>query len=184
MLTLKFSLVFGKKSDAEQKISALGKQATQYSSENNLNAAILCLEQMWELAYEYKLYWAQSLVRLPKFLQQAGRFNDAEKRFEELIALAPIAAQESGKDHDLSELYIPSLEHHFLYDVYDAMRIVYKREKQIDYSKKYKILAQQHLAIAQDFSNQLQAVRLKQLEKHQTWLKEMESLADENKKSP
>lgn len=184
MLSLKFSVVFAKKSEAEEKISTLGSQATQYRSENNLHAAILCLEEMWELIYKSKSYWAQSLVRLPKFLQQAGRFHDAEKRFQELIALAPIAAQESGKDHDLSEFYIPSLEHHFLYDVYDAMRIVYKREKQIEQSNKYKMLAQEHLAIAQGFSKKLQAARFKQLEEHRAWCEEMQSLADEDKKSP
>lgn len=175
MLTLTFSVVFGKKTDSEQKISALGKQATQYSGDNNLDAAILCLEQMWELIYESKSYYAQSLVRLPKFLQQAGRFHDAKRRFEELITLAPIAAQKYGKDHDFSELYIPSLEHHFLHDVYDAMRIVYKREKQIECSNKYKALAQEHLSMAQNFGKQLEAARFKQLEKHRAWLKEMES---------
>lgn len=175
MLTLTFSVVFGKKTDAEQKISALGSQATEYKSGNNLNAAILCLEEMWGLAYESKSYWAKSLIRLPKFLQQAGRFHDAEKRFQELIALAPIAAQESGKHHDLSEFYIPFEEHYFLYDVYEAMRIVYKREKQIECSNKYKALAQEHLSMAQSFGKQLEAARFKQLEKHRAWLKEMES---------
>lgn len=178
MLTTEASVVFGKKSEAAQKIAELGREATRYKSEKNIDAAILCLEQMWELIHHSKAYWAKTLIRLPMYLQYAGRFPEAEKRFEELLALASIAAKESGKDHDLPELHIHFAESHFLYDVYDAMRIAYKKEKLIEQSNKYRMLAQDYSVSTRHFSEKIEAARFKQLEKHQAWCAEMQAIAD------
>lgn len=154
------------RNDNDQKISELNKQATQYSS-SDINKAIECLEVVWELIPNAMMnYGAKGYVRLPKFLQQAGRFDEAKQKFNELILLADYHAEQASKTHDLKEFYCPFCKELFLSEVYDAMRIVYKREKLMEDVEHFKKLSEFHYQESQKYGEQLDGARKKQLDQH------------------
>ncbi|ESK57557.1 hypothetical protein [Acinetobacter tjernbergiae] len=166
------SLMFPR-NEVDKKISTLNKQATQYSH-NDWDNAIKCLEEVWLLMPNAMMdYGAQSLVRLPKFLQQAGRFSEAKERFNELINSVDEYAERVSKTHDLKEFYKPTVKHSYLAEVYDAMRIAYKREKLIDQSNQFEKLSKEHYGLSEEQGKKLQEARKKQLEEHKNWMRQM-----------
>lgn len=146
------------------RIRYLGREATRLKSEGDIHQAVSCLEEIWVAVWDSSIgYDAKLLVRLPMYLQHAGRFSEAEQRFQTLLKVAEKYARKASKDHDLAELYAPFLENSFLHDVYHAMRIAYKRAKKTEVSNEYADLANKHYDIAQGYANRMQDVRDKQL---------------------
>lgn len=70
-------------------ISDLSKKATQLSKHNDLDSAINCLQQANDLMAKASLiYTIESRLRLPIYLQQAGRYTEAKAEFENLLMAA------------------------------------------------------------------------------------------------
>ena len=171
-LSMEISLMFSR-NEIDEQISALNKQATQYSI-NDLNKAIECLEMVWKLIPQTNTnYGAKGYVRLPNFLQQAGRFNEAKIKFNDLLNMADHYAERMGQSHDLKEYYQPFSKELFLSEIYDAMRIVYKREKLIADADHFKKLSEFHYEESQKYSEQLRIARNKMLEPHRKRHEEM-----------
>ncbi|WP_297813681.1 hypothetical protein [uncultured Methylophaga sp.] len=83
-LHLTVSMQVREHTDKEKLIRELGKSATQFKK-TDLNEAIACLEQMNRLLDEVSTeYSIETYLRLPLFLQQAGRMDEAELLFERL----------------------------------------------------------------------------------------------------
>ncbi len=70
----------------EQKISNLHKKATAAIAEKNLEEAVAYLEEAQKLMAVEEGYPIERYLRLPNYLQQAGRMTDAEAIFKELLA--------------------------------------------------------------------------------------------------
>lgn len=67
-------------------------------------------------------------TRLALYLQQAGKFKESKKEFEELIYNAPLYYK-IGFSHQNSEVQNGLLLHHYS-TVFDKLRLTYQREKQ------------------------------------------------------
>ena len=116
------------------RIRELSKWATAYHNAE-INKAIKCLEEVWVICFNsLSDFDLQKLLRLPKFLQEAGRFIESKDKFQQLIDIADTYNYFVCDSHDLTEFYFAASKNNFLAEIYDAMRIVYKREKQIDIS--------------------------------------------------
>ncbi len=116
-------------------ISALHKRATQLKGDD-WPGAISALEKAAILDAAHNRWNDMArMVRLPTFLQQAGRFDEAMAEFERLIERVPIYVQEhAGAANELSR----SATLHREYEVlYDKMRLACKREKQHELAEKY-----------------------------------------------
>ncbi|MBK6651514.1 MAG: hypothetical protein IPG42_18610 [Betaproteobacteria bacterium] len=119
----------------DNEISALHKKATQLKSKD-WSGAISALEKAAILDAAHNRWNDMTrMVRLPTFLQQAGRFDEAMAEFERLIERVPIYVQEhAGAANELSR----SATLHREYEVlYDKMRLACKREKQHELAEKY-----------------------------------------------
>jgi hypothetical protein len=119
----------------DREISALHKEATRLKGKD-WPAAISALEKATILDAAHNRWNDMTrMVRLPTFLQQAGRFDEAMAEFERLIDRVPIYVQEhSGTDNELAR----SATLHREYEVlYDKMRLACKREKHTEQAEKY-----------------------------------------------
>lgn len=85
----------------DEATSALGRQATAFKNEKDWDNAIRCLREMkvgmWVSPVSYGV---QAWCRLPLVLQQAGRFEEAEREFEILIEELPLLARKESHMDD------------------------------------------------------------------------------------
>lgn len=106
-------------SDNEEKIRELGKKATEYKGKD-WDIAIDCLKQRKLLMPTVSTdYGIKESLRLPKFLQDAGRFKEALTECHDLL-----------KNHPKDKA-----------EIFDAMRLIYQREKIYSLSSIYGILS-------------------------------------------
>ncbi len=110
-IRLETEILVREPTEAEQRIRELHKQATRYKG-NNWEKAITCLREAQQLMPTVITeYPVSQYLRLPLFLQQAGRMKEAKKEFEKLL--------------DMEMFSHP----HLVATVYDKMRLAYQREK-------------------------------------------------------
>jgi hypothetical protein len=90
-------------------------------------------------------YTIEQWLRLPLFLQQAGRFDEAMLEFGELIAeMKPRIAREFGHATANVRRSVVSSE---LSRLYDKMRLACQREKLAAEAERYATLSKQHRSI-------------------------------------
>lgn len=82
---LQAELVLGARSGASEKVRLLNLKATEFKRED-IEAAVLCLQAAQALALEtgQKGFDVRWWLRLPTFLQLAGRMDDAEHAFDDI----------------------------------------------------------------------------------------------------
>lgn len=113
--------VIGQKTPAEQKIWELNHKASQLK-DSDINAAIACLAEAQVIRPTVSCqYPILEYLRLPVFLQQAGRMAEAEEEFKKLLNLF-----NCGHEHA---------------KIYDKMRLTYQREKWFDEAIKFGVMS-------------------------------------------
>jgi len=152
-----------------KEVSDYGKLATQYSN-TNINLAITYLEKIWEInnTTDYDADLAQ-LVRLPKFLQQAGRFDEALVRCDELLDSSVDRMTARWSFHRLGSIikdYFLALDRAA---IYKCIALIYKREKNKEKSAYYKELENQQFAIADSLNQEIKILEDKELQVYQDW---------------
>ena len=152
-----------------KEVSDYGKLATQYSN-TNINLAITYLEKIWEInnTTDYDADLAQ-LVRLPKFLQQAGRFDEALVRCDELLNSSVDRMTARWSFHRLGSIikdYFLALDRAA---IYKCIALIYKREKNKEKSAYYKELENQQFAIAESLNQEIKILEDKELQVYQDW---------------
>lgn len=152
-----------------KEVSDYGKLATQYSN-TNINLAITYLEKIWEInnTTDYDADLAQ-LVRLPKFLQQAGRFDEALVRCDELLDSSVDRMTARWSFHRLGSIikdYFLALDRAA---IYKCITLIYKREKNKEKSAYYKELENQQFAIADSLNQEIKILEDKELQVYQDW---------------
>ena len=152
-----------------KEVSDYGKLATQYSN-TNINLAITYLEKIWEInnTTDYDADLAQ-LVRLPKFLQQAGRFDEALVRCDELLNSSVDRMTARWSFHRLGSIikdYFLALDRAA---IYKCIALIYKREKNKEKSAYYKELENQQFAIADSLNQEIKILEDKELQVYQDW---------------
>ncbi|MFW2176666.1 MULTISPECIES: hypothetical protein [unclassified Moraxella] len=152
-----------------KEVSDYGKLATQYSN-TDINLAITYLEKIWEInnTTDYDADLAQ-LVRLPKFLQQAGRLDEALVRCDELLNSSVDRMTTRWSFHRFGSIikdYFLALDRA---GIYKCLAIIYKREKNKEKSAYYKELESQQLAIADSLNQEIKILEDKELQIYQDW---------------
>jgi tetratricopeptide (TPR) repeat protein len=118
---------FTNKSDTEEQVAALHRQATQLKGKD-IGAEIECLRQARNLMRKSGAFWdAGSSVRLPLYLQQAGRFDEAMSEFQAL--LDGVDERIRGAFSHLTEKAQKALAHAERGVIYDKMRVACTRQK-------------------------------------------------------
>jgi len=121
-------IVVRKNTDAEDKIRDLNKEATQLSKNKEWDEAIECLEESQKLSLKIHVeYPIKHYLRLPLFLQQAGRFDESRVEFKRLIASTKRRMHRKPKHY--GEAAWEASMHAELAAIYDKMRLACKREK-------------------------------------------------------
>ena len=152
-----------------KEVSDYGKLATQYSN-TDINLAITYLEKIWEInnTTDYDADLAQ-LVRLPKFLQQAGRFDEALVRCDELLNSSVDRMTARWGYHEFGQV---NIDYGVALDkagIYKCLAIIYKREKNKEKSAYYKELENQQFAIADSLNQEIKILEDKELQVYQDW---------------
>lgn len=123
-------------------IATLHRNATALKSEGDLDGAINLLLQAKTLANQNPISCPiDSWLRLPLFLQQAGRFDEAMAEFNELLENPPITRE---KDSPLELLVLEMLTHADMCAIYDKMRLACDRENRFKESEQYEKLSKKH----------------------------------------
>ena len=124
------------------RIAALSREATTHK-DVNWDAGVVCLQEAAQLMRNSDYYDMNKMLRLPVFLQHAGRFEEAVQEFERLLAEAKPMAQKEMANTDLPTA---AKRHTHLYylRIYDKMRMVCKRQKLKDKAEEYRVLSEKH----------------------------------------
>lgn len=137
------SLIINRSSEDEE-VSAHHREATQLKDAGNLNKAIAALQKAQNLMRRSNVAnTTEGWLRLPLFLQQGGRFDEAMEEFNRLLVEtdARIAKEFSHQP----EFAQHGFTHHVRATIYDKMRVACKRQKLPDEVEKYKALSDEFL---------------------------------------
>jgi hypothetical protein len=129
----------------DEETAALLREATAAKNGKNWDRAITCL-------FEAKVrmgdgYPIDSRLRLPLFLQQAGRFEEAIMEFQWLIDQVRPRIERS-LDQTSANVRRATIASDMAH-IYDKTRLACKREKRFDEAKRYGSLSEQHRAVWQ-----------------------------------
>ena len=127
----------------EQRIAALHREATELKGKKEWDKAIACLQEAERLKPKVTtIYPVKHALRLPLFLQQAGRFDEAMQEFQKLLdgTEARIAHQFSHQKKTVQK----KLAHADYADIYKTMCTACKREKRFEQVQEYTKLFEHH----------------------------------------
>ena len=133
--------------EIEERISLLYKKSTT-CKKIDWNQGVVCLQEMNDLMRASRvIYPVEYWIRLPVFLQSAGRFEEAMLEFERLLQeVEPRTNKEMGHCTPTAIRYFC----HVAYErIYDKMRMVCKRQKLPEEESKYRKLYEQEARTAQ-----------------------------------
>lgn len=127
----------------DERIAALHREATTHKGVN-WDAAVACLQEAAGLMRLHNsLFDTDRWTRLPVFLQQAGRFDEAMQEFDSLLSdVKPRAIREMTNSRSPSA--VKRHTHLNYYRIYDKMRMVCKRQKLHDKAQEYQNLSERH----------------------------------------
>lgn len=141
--TVVSSTVHITKNPIEEKIAALHQEATA-NKKTNWDKAITCLQEAADLMRRHdSKHETERWTRLPVFLQQAGRFDEAMLEFERLLKeVKPRMLNEMSESRYPGAVKIYT---HLAYcQIYDKMRMACKRQKMPDKASEYQDLSERH----------------------------------------
>lgn len=114
---------------------ALLKNATSEKADGNINGAIELLKRFWEEEpFASSGHGVEAYLKLPMYLQQAGRGDEAWRTLK--ILLNDYALSNTK----LNEQILPMARS----DIYDKMRLFWQREGEAQVAIKYGILSHMH----------------------------------------
>lgn len=109
--------------------SDLLKQATRERDAGNLDKAVETLRQAYaEIAQSYVSHSVDTFLRLPLYLQKAGRNDEAWREFNLLLT--------QGFPNQIQNLELLPMEHS---QIFDKMRLFLQREKKFDLAVRFGI---------------------------------------------
>lgn len=127
----------------DEEFTRLSREATEAKKANDWDRAIDCLRQIKERVLANGDF--PSCTRLPLFLQQAGRFDEAMEEFNLLIhQTKPRIDREFSHALPYARRSVVASS---LMRIYDKMRLACQREKRHDDADRYARLYEQHHAL-------------------------------------
>lgn len=161
-MRLEAKVIFDKH-EKEDDVREWGKLATQHSKDN-IELSIQYLEKIWQVAMQTDYFASiKQLERLPKYLQKVGRFSEARQRCFELLSLLPDRAKQSWGWHRHGSIMVAwglSLEKT---ELYDCLRLIYKREKNNAKEQHYIDLRDAEKAITDDLNAKISSIEEREL---------------------
>ena len=124
----------------EQRAQELLKEATAKHDRKDFFGAIACLKEAYGLSRQSSvIHPAETYLRLPLYLQKAGRFDDAMKEFGALLdVISGRVLQEFDHQDATIQLSLIAMNRHI---IYDKMRVACKREKKTKLVAVYGLLS-------------------------------------------
>lgn len=121
-------------SPKQERISCLSKEATQLRKDGDLDRAIERLMKVQSLMLDEPYYTVEAWLRLPKYLQLAGRFNEAIAEFDKVVRYANNNILTPIPENSLrySEIANQEVMHRNLVIIYRGKLLVCKREKRLE----------------------------------------------------
>lgn len=127
----------------EQRIDALHREATEHKAHKEWNKAVACLREAERLKGNVStVYPVKHSLRLPLFLQQAGRFDEAMREFQALLDDTESRVLRNLPKRNISSKTM--LAHAEYAEIYTAMSTACKREKHMEQAEEYKDIAETH----------------------------------------
>jgi len=112
-----FAKIFGK-NGSSNKPEDLFKEATSLKKSGDIDGAILKLRSAYRAIEKTNITWSvQTFIRLPQYLQLAGRNDEAWKEFNNLLL---------GYPNQLNVAEVLPMNHSI---IYDKMRLFLQKEK-------------------------------------------------------
>jgi len=130
---------------SDDETSGLLRQATAFRDGGDITTAIACLKEAQRRMMTSKVsYPCESWLRLPLYLQAAGRFEEAKAEFEFLLNDAKPRIQREFA-HQFPRCQ-KMLTHAVLSTIYDKMRLAYTREGLMEEAKPFDKKSRHHKA--------------------------------------
>lgn len=148
-------------------IAELNREATRYKTEKNWEYALACLFKAKELTKGQYCDILQRL-RLPLFLQQAGRFEAAKYELAYLLQNTDrfVALEAEGRQNlRLQKIFLKNL---YLERLFDKARLIFQREKQNESMGKCAELSKQYAEKRVEANEKLRNAEEEQLARHRT----------------
>lgn len=132
-----------RKNPIDEKIAALHREATA-NKKINWDKAIACLQEAQDLMRRHSSrHETARWMRLPDFLQQAGRFDEAMQEFERLLKeVKPRIEKETSGSRYAGDAKMYT---HLAYcQIYGRMGYTCKKQKMTDKALEYQDLSERH----------------------------------------
>lgn len=127
----------------DDQTARLLREATAAKDSGDMDTAIESLEKAVAAMYNSPVsYPIETWLRLPLYLQQAKRMDEALAIFHTLIAETEIRIQRNFGH--LSKSKRKPFYHNELATIYDKMRLACKREKMLDEAERYADESKKH----------------------------------------
>jgi tetratricopeptide (TPR) repeat protein len=128
----------------------LHREATTHKKVN-WDAAVACLQEAANLMRQHDSpHIIESWTRLPVFLQQAGRYDEAIQEFERLLSeVKPRVAKEMALSRS-SPSVVKGFTHLSYSKIYDKMRLASQRQKLPNKAHEYQHLSEQHKLVYEE----------------------------------
>lgn len=153
----------------DEELAALYREATAAKKEKDWDRAIACLRQANErVGLNYDI---PGSLRLPSFLQQAGRFDEAMLEFNRLLADVENYVGRT-LDHATPNIRRSAVASH-CFRIYDKMRLACQREKRTEDAERYAALYQQHCDIHSKWQVLVREERKKRHQDHEEWMDDL-----------
>lgn len=178
-VTLHYNVTARRKTKSEEKSSNLLKEATGKKYDGDLDGAIACLREAYGLmSKDATIYPIDTYLRLPLYLQQAGRYAEAIAEFQYLICNTPaIIAEEFSHAPKHTQDSLVAMRYA---GIFDKIRLSAYREKHFTHAAYYKLLSLANRAIGlklQSREEELNSFRDRSL-----WIDELLPLLKKSKK--
>lgn len=177
--SLEYEVSVREKTASEERSRELLRDATQKKDEKNLDGAIASLREAYKLMAQSTIsYPIETFLRLPLYLQQAGRYAESIQEFERLLSNTP--AQIARAFSHVSEekrIGFVAVERA---TIFDKMRLAAQREKQFVIAAYYQVLSDANRCISLKLHEGTEEVD--RYNERESWIDGIDSLLKKAKK--
>jgi hypothetical protein len=167
------------KTASEERSSELLKEATRKKDEKDMEGAISCLREAYMLMAQSTIsYPIETFLRLPLYLQQAGRYAESVAEFEKLLTnTSAKIAKEFSHVSAKQQNGLAAMERAI---IFDKMRLAAQREKQFVYAAYYQVLSDANWSVG--LKLQERTGELDGCSDRESWVNRVDSLLKKAKK--
>jgi len=143
---LKYEVSVREKTPSEERASELLKKATQLKDEQDIDGAVSCLREAYDLIDQSPIiYPTKTFLRLPLYLQQGGRYSEAVEEFTKLLNNASERiVGEFSHTSKKEQMGLLAIDRSI---IFDKMRLAAQREQEYLCAAQFQILSEANTAV-------------------------------------